>query len=1508
MIKSLLKILITILIFFFYIAVETENTYAQYCGGSVSCCANYETVRTPSGCKTSCSAADPDCVKCTGETKTCTSHAGSGACTSSGAGSGGPVCFDNCNGVIESGGCTAYTPPPPPPPPVITTPRPTPRPTVNTIPSTPPPSQQPAPPPPPPPMGYMCTCGGCVPSTYSAQDAFACQQSCTLPGSDACGAPDDTSAGAPSCPELQDTAADAIVWPGTTRTWRTWDPVNSTDKNVRLNNPSPGMSYKSYTSPGDILTFTFMFQEPESQAHTYYVFDDDDKTWFFFQGQNKPPVIFTLSSEVVKNAKKIGYTQITDQSTANANNASQILKRVYLLTQDAGQSNPWKTSSGSIKGVVSHLPRGIYMLPYVNCASALMADDHNYFGTISSKNIEQYCFGRQTITYRKNNDNVYEMAGNYAGLEYDWYRSDWGTDNSGDQIWPRTDLHNSGENYGRMAHAFLWEKALWENDDTSQGSFRPGYIRMPVMQLPTQVFVAEKLHDLYTFTEMGVPKGTPVGDENDSDACMLNRDGNAKGYQYTKYKFTDPLCSGFKVVDTATNTKLSAGDKVRIGRKYQVSTIAQNSSQLYSFYNQNFNAPDISPDEIDNWQKSNGISTFRVVNCDSNGNTCPNGATDNKVLEVAQTPNAQSNATVETQFIETNTSLTDKTFTVEFWARVNSATPKVIPYIELQRAPHNPIADPSVQNPYDEIEHPSDWARLRFSNNTGDFSTTDSITVTNTWDKYSGTVTFPDTHPLGNISSRVKLVLRAPNDGTSIFYDNFNNIGYTQPDVYFRMVSANHPSSNPSYNRCSLSTHAGGTQTNGSGGLFWADLDLTQSGLNLQPGIHNIFAIMQTGPQFSYSGNPNSVSACGINSQEWDDSIASTCSLQVELAACNENTPAKPTFAQPIGYTGHVYSGGGIVPGYHPIENQITEMYVQGTTLPISVAHSGSNITRMQLDIYKKDPVTGTVTNTGTTLTKHLSEARVVSGQYIFDFEYAPQETLTNQISITATAIHDESCASSTGELQSTPLNSDIVMLGISSGRFYEVSRGYLNSLTCRETYSDYLSSSGGLNIINPTSLGGKDILRIFTNQDTTPDNYHNYTQEPTYDRFKNMYSQFFNLLLPYNPTNNLAWWNQVNFIELQLPTPSSDQGYICACNKTSGSDTLCRKPVTTPDNEGNIFNSVTYDETNFFLVKGSFIYDSWWQTKGGLVAAINDSTNSIYSSLPIFNLNPSTNCAADSNCQPYLNSRANLSLNNSAGIVYTNGSVQTSPPNGIGGYISQQSTNPYVDLANTNHLNTEENYNYFTGLIDFNDPNKINQISISDQFNYYMINPHLLKKYDAAENVVIIRIPSEIQLDIGSTLQVLNGYKVILFVDGDLIINGSVDTKLLDVDENSFFMAVADNNITFSNTIGYTDANQTEPIVEGVFVADNQLIIQEKAATDPTQPTETADLKFIGAGSYIGLGGVQLQRTFDSPTDVLAREKNSFSPVEQFIFRPDFVLNAPDILKRPELTWKETN
>jgi hypothetical protein len=142
----------------------------------------------------------------------------------------------------------------------------------------------------------------------------------------------------------------------------------------------------------------------------------------------------------------------------------------------------------------------------------------------------------------------------------------------------------------------------------------------------------------------------------------------------------------------------------------------------------------------------------------------------------------------------------------------------------------------------------------------------------------------------------------------------------------------------------------------------------------------------------------------------------------------------------------------------------------------------------------------------------------------------------------------------------------------------------------------------------------------------------------------------------------------------------------------------------------------------------------------------------------------------------------------------------------------------------------------------------------------------------------------------ISSSLNIVDGEKYTIFIEGNLTINHPSDIVNITVSEGSFLGFIVRGNITF----GAKARN-----IAGLYVANDTLTVENPPDSDDVGPLR----QFNGSGIFVGQSGVNLTRDLKSPSHQLA---NNLNPAERFTYRPDFVANAPRGLKRIPIKWRE--
>lgn len=119
----------------------------------------------------------------------------------------------------------------------------------------------------------------------------------------------------------------------------------------------------------------------------------------------------------------------------------------------------------------------------------------------------------------------------------------------------------------------------------------------------------------------------------------------------------------------------------------------------------------------------------------------------------------------------------------------------------------------------------------------------------------------------------------------------------------------------------------------------------------------------------------------------------------------------------------------------------------------------------------------------------------------------------------------------------------------------------------------------------------------------------------------------------------------------------------------------------------------------------------------------------------------------------------------------------------------------------------------------------------------------------------------------------------ITIFHDGNVSITSNVDVPV-----GAFLAIIATGDI---------DIQPGVTSLEGVYIADGNFQVLSTG-------DEATEQRFVGEGTFVGLAGVVLQRD--------RGVTNNSESSEYFIFRPDFVINAPFGLRLPQYSWKEVN
>lgn len=368
--------------------------------------------------------------------------------------------------------------------------------------------------------------------------------------------------------------------------------------------------------------------------------------------------------------------------------------------------------------------------------------------------------------------------------------------------------------------------------------------------------------------------------------------------------------------------------------------------------------------------------------------------------------------------------------------------------------------------------------------------------------------------------------------------------------------------------------------------------------------------------------------------------------------------------------------------------------------------------------------------------------------------------------------------------------------------------------------------------------------------------------------------------------------------VTLDLTAQTGGTNYVCSCPAPidPSNPYVCRYTGVGSPTAG----------VNFYLKEYNLSNDSWFQIFGGNLFSLGSVASDV----------PYDFCEADGSCQAALLVPPVGSSNQLASGFAI---ASTGNTNNLRSSDSSSSYHAYFHLidrlnnVNSYGVNTslnQLNYDYFYKLAE----NSLQAIGTGED-----LEPLLADWTGAAwwqtDEINYIAVDGNVSIDESQGFNLTTGQKLVVFVDGNLTIDDSnpndANRKITSVDGTSFLAFIVKGNILVTPHVGY-ELNPSVPTVpavsvansnvEGVFVADGAFTVQSKTAIGEVPP----DKKFIGAGTFVGWSGINLNRTFND---------NSFGPIlnnnqaiENFIYRPDLLANWPTKLKTSVSNWREVD
>lgn len=122
---------------------------------------------------------------------------------------------------------------------------------------------------------------------------------------------------------------------------------------------------------------------------------------------------------------------------------------------------------------------------------------------------------------------------------------------------------------------------------------------------------------------------------------------------------------------------------------------------------------------------------------------------------------------------------------------------------------------------------------------------------------------------------------------------------------------------------------------------------------------------------------------------------------------------------------------------------------------------------------------------------------------------------------------------------------------------------------------------------------------------------------------------------------------------------------------------------------------------------------------------------------------------------------------------------------------------------------------------------------------------------------------------------------KAVFLVTGNLDIKNKIKT-----DTGNFLAFIVRGDINIDSSLGSMDLADEDSILDGVFITSQEF------------RTGSSNLRLVLSGIFVSYGGFDLGRDLGMGNDT--------TPPELFLYRSDFVISAPDELKKASITWEE--
>jgi len=291
------------------------------------------------------------------------------------------------------------------------------------------------------------------------------------------------------------------------------------------------------------------------------------------------------------------------------------------------------------------------------------------------------------------------------------------------------------------------------------------------------------------------------------------------------------------------------------------------------------------------------------------------------------------------------------------------------------------------------------------------------------------------------------------------------------------------------------------------------------------------------------------------------------------------------------------------------------------------------------------------------------------------------------------------------------------------------------------------------------------------------------------------------------------------------------------------------------------------------FAIKGG---QPWWQAYGLDVRFDNGLNNPIPPS-------PNAACSGAYGMLPASSTTNGIVFNGDSPADFWRGTAAADPYNWVVGGLN------YPDTFAPTSGNVKTSYAYLQSVISQSSIPTTNLASVCTLSNCTLPGTLANGVYVASGNVTLNNYTAGANRDI------------VLLINGNLTINGT-----LRVPTTSTVFYSASGNITVNPTIGTVTAACPAPAtgsgdIEGFFSADGSFTAASSANCSAATPVSDRQLNIQGAVvvNASGNGGsLTNSRTLCA--------SNITYPTFTIKERPDFILNAPEILKIPSYIWQE--